>query len=69
MDIFNKPQSADTDIIKNLGPLAALAGVREGDKGVDVSPSREGDVASKCRERLTLESSRPVMNGPQVCCA
>ena len=28
----------DSDLIKQLGPLAALAGVWEGDKGADVAP-------------------------------
>ncbi len=29
----------DLDLTKQLGPLAALAGVWEGDKGSDVAPS------------------------------
>lgn len=66
MDVFNKPLSPDKDIVKNLGPLAPLAGVWEGDQGVDVAPARKGPVETRFRERLTFEPVGPVVNGPQV---
>ena len=66
MDVFDKPDSVDTDIVKNLGPLAPLAGSWQGDKGIDVSPSRNGPVETKFREDLTLEPMGPVINGPQT---
>ena len=37
MDVFRKPNEVDEDIVKNLGPLAALAGRWEGDQGVDMA--------------------------------
>ena len=44
------------DLIKHLGPLAALAGVGEGDKGDDVTPSDDrGTERNKFRERMTFE--------------
>jgi len=66
MDVFAKPASPDTDVVKNLGPLAPLAGTWEGDKGVDVSPGKNGPVETKFREKATFEPLGPVVNGPQV---
>ena len=66
MEVFKKPNLVDGDIVKNLGPLAALAGIWEGDQGVDVSPSAKGPVETKFRERITFEPMGPVVNGPQV---
>ena len=66
MDVYEKPNAVDEDVIKNLGPLASLAGTWEGDQGVDVSPARTGKVETKFRERITFEPLGPVINGPQV---
>lgn len=66
MDVFKKPTAIDEDIVKNLGPLTTLAGIWEGEEGIDISPSRTGPVATKFRERLTFKSVGPVVNGPQV---
>jgi len=66
MDVFTKPANPDTDVVKNLGPLAALAGTWEGDQGVDVSPGKNGSVETKYREKCTFEPLGPVVNGPQV---
>jgi hypothetical protein len=43
----------DTAELKNLGPLAALVGVWEGDKGDDVAPAvdRAAVRTSRYRER------------------
>ena len=66
MDVFHKPKSVDEEILKNLGPLTPLAGIWEGDEGIDIAPSRTGPVQTKFRERLTLEPMGPVVNGPQI---
>ncbi|MFQ5588758.1 MAG: heme-binding beta-barrel domain-containing protein [Nitrospiria bacterium] len=66
MDIFQKPAVIDEDVVKNLGPFSPLAGVWEGDQGVDVSPSKHGPVETRYRERITLDPFGPVVNGPQV---
>jgi hypothetical protein len=56
----------DMDAIKNLGPLAALAGVWEGDKGDDVAPSDDrGTENNKFRERIRFEPFGPVDNHEQ----
>lgn len=54
------------DVLKYLGPLAALAGVWEGDKGADVAPSDDrGTERNAYRERLTFEPFGPVNNHEQ----
>ena len=54
------------DLIKYLGPLAALAGVWEGDKGADVAPDdNRGTEHNAYRERLTFEPFGPVNNHEQ----
>lgn len=53
------------DIIKNLGPLASLAGTWEGDSGVDVSRIQTKETETKFRERAVFEPLGPVKNGPQ----
>ena len=56
-----------SDLIKQLGPLAALAGVWEGDKGADVAPSDDrGTEQNQFRERMTFEPMGPVRNHEQV---
>ena len=56
------------EIIKNLGPLATLAGIWEGAKGDDIAPddNRTGIENNKFRERMTYEPFGPVNNHEQV---
>jgi hypothetical protein len=55
------------EIIKNLGPLAPLAGIWEGDKGDDTAPADDrGTETNKFRERMTFEPMGPVNNHEQV---
>ncbi len=54
-------------IVTNLGPLAALAGVWEGEKGDDVAPSDDRGVENnRFRERITFEPFGPVNNHEQA---
>jgi hypothetical protein len=54
------------ELRKLLGPLAALVGIWEGDKGDDIAPSDDRGVENnKYRERLTLEHISPVQNHEQ----
>ena len=53
------------EIIKNLGPLAALAGTWQGDAGVDVSRIKSKETVTKYREQAVFEPVGPVNNGPQ----
>ncbi|WP_072658865.1 heme-binding beta-barrel domain-containing protein [Mariprofundus micogutta] len=57
--------SESDNIIENLGPLAALAGIWEGDQGIDVAPGKDGPVESLYRERIVFEPMGPVKNGIQ----
>jgi len=55
------------EIIKNLGPLAPLAGVWEGEKGDDTAPDDDRGVqTNKFRERITFEPMGPVNNHEQA---
>ena len=53
----------DKELIRNLGPLGALAGVWEGDQGVDIAPTPGGPVESRFREHLVMEPFGPVTYG------
>jgi hypothetical protein len=63
-DIFTEPV-ADPDTLKNLGPLAPLAGVWEG-QGVDVHPNAAGGGEDHYLERYELQPVDPTLNGPQL---
>jgi len=54
------------EIIKNLGPLAALAGTWEGDQGIDISRIQSKETETKFREKIIFEPLGPVKNGPQI---
>ena len=56
--------------ISDLGPLAALLGVWEGEKGTDLAPSDKAEnnrelVTSKYRERMVFEATGAVDNHEQ----
>lgn len=54
------------EILKKLGPLAALAGVWEGVRGDDTAPSDDrGTEKNYFRERMTFEPFGPVNNHEQ----
>ncbi len=58
---------SDAATLKALGPLASLAGVWEGGKGLDVSPSASrGTMETPFRERLVLEPMGSVGNHEQL---
>jgi hypothetical protein len=53
------------EIIKNLGPLAPLAGTWKGDAGIDFSRIHSKETETKFREEITFRPLGPVNNGPQ----
>ncbi|MBW2423307.1 MAG: FABP family protein [Deltaproteobacteria bacterium] len=56
----------EAEIVKQLGPLAALAGVWEGDKGLDQSPDPARQLMeTPYRERMVFEPMGPVDNHEQ----
>ncbi len=56
----------NNELLEQLGPLAHLIGVWEGDKGDDIAPSDDrGTENNKYRERITFEQVGPVQNHEQ----
>jgi len=64
-DIFTEPDPIDPDTLKNLGPLAPLAGTWEG-QGLDTHPVAEGSEDEPYLERMELQPIDPQPNGPQL---
>ncbi len=64
-DIWTEP-SVDVNTLDNLGPLRALAGVWEGDRGLDIKPKADGPRRQAYIERISLQPIDPVTNGPQL---
>jgi hypothetical protein len=65
-DIYAEEEDVDVHALANLGPLAPLAGVWEGIKGLDVNPYYEGERRQPYVETITLEPIDPQSNGPQL---
>ncbi len=64
-DIFAEPE-IDPDTLANLGPLRGLAGVWEGEKGLDVNPKADGPERNSFIERIELQPIDAQANGPQL---
>jgi hypothetical protein len=57
----------DHRLTAHLGPLAALAGIWEGQKGEDVAPSDDrGAERNQFGERMTFDPMGPVRNHAQT---
>ena len=56
----------DPEMLDHLGPLGPLAGIWEGNEGVDIAPAKDGSKETHFRERITFEPIGPVKNGPQT---
>ena len=65
-DIYTEPANLDFDTLSNLGPLAPLAGIWEGTRGLDVKPKAEGPKKQAYTERIELQPIDPQTNGPQL---
>ena len=65
-DIYTEPTDVDVDTLKHLGPLAAMAGIWEGTRGLDVKPKAEGPKKQAFLERIELQPIDPQTNGPQL---
>ncbi len=64
-DIFTEPTEVDPDTLGNLGPLAPMAGVWEGAKGLDINPG-PGPKRQAYVERIEMQPIDPQTNGPQL---
>ena len=65
-DIYTEPANQDGDTLANLGPLRALAGTWEGQRGVDVKPKADGPRTQVYVEHYDLQPIDPQTNGPQM---
>lgn len=65
-DIYTDPANQDGDTLKNLGPLAGMAGIWTGERGLDVKPKADGPKKQAFVERIELQPIDPVTNGPQL---
>jgi len=65
-DIYTEPANLDFDTLRNLGPLAGMAGIWTGQRGLDVKPKAEGPKKQAYVERYELQPIDPQTNGPQL---
>ena len=65
-DIFTEPEDVDPETLANLGPLRRLAGIWEGERGIDVNPKADGPETRKYYERIEMQPIDPQANGPQL---
>ena len=65
-DIYTEPNPIDVNTLKNLGPLAPMAGVWQGTRGLDVKPKADGAKKQVYVENITLQPIDPQTNGPQL---
>lgn len=65
-DIYTEPANLDFDTLRNLGPLAAMAGVWQGTRGLDVKPKADGPRRQAFVEHIELQPIDPQTNGPQL---
>lgn len=65
-DVYTEPSNIDVDTLANLGPLRGMAGVWEGERGLDVKPKVDGPRKQAYMERIDLQPIDPQTNGPQL---
>ena len=65
-DIYTEPSDVDVDTLSNLGPLCGMAGVWQGQRGLDVKPKADGAKKQGYLERYELQPIDPQTNGPQL---
>jgi hypothetical protein len=64
-DIYTEPEP-DVHTLANLGPLAPLAGIWTGTRGLDVNPKADGPERQAFIERIELQPIDAQTNGPQM---
>jgi len=65
-DIYTEPTGVDPDTLANLGPLARMAGIWTGARGLDVHPKAPGPKKQAFVETYELQPIDPQTNGPQL---
>ena len=64
-DIYTEAET-DVDTLANLGPLAAMAGIWTGTRGIDVNPKADGPEHQDYIEHYELQPIDAQVNGPQL---
>jgi hypothetical protein len=64
-DIYTEA-GTDVDTLANLGPLAAMAGIWTGARGIDVNPKADGPERQAYIEHYELQPIDAQVNGPQL---
>ena len=64
-DIYTEAE-ADINTLANLGPLAPMAGIWQGSRGVDVNPKADGPDTDAYIEHYELQPIDAQANGPQL---
>ncbi len=65
-DIYTEPQGYSINTLENLGPLTRMAGIWEGQRGLDIKPKADGPKKQVFIERIELQPIDPQTNGPQL---
>ncbi len=65
-DIYTEPQGYSINTMENLGPLTRMAGIWEGQRGLDIKPKADGPKKQVFIERIELQPIDPQTNGPQL---
>ncbi|MDC8757320.1 FABP family protein [Janthinobacterium fluminis] len=65
-DIYTEPSAIDSNTLANLGPLRGMAGIWQGERGLDIKPKADGARKQAFVERIELQPIDPVTNGPQL---
>ena len=65
-NIYTEPADIDIHTLRNLGPLAAMAGIWEGTRSVDINPKAAGPLRQEFVEHIELQPIDPQANGPQL---
>lgn len=65
-DIFTEPDDVDPETLGRLGPLRRLAGIWEGQRGIDINPKADGPETRHYFERIEMQPIDAQANGPQL---
>jgi hypothetical protein len=65
-DIYTEPSDIDVHTLRNLGPLAGMAGIWEGNRSLDINPKLAGPLQQEFVEHIELQPIDPQANGPQL---
>jgi hypothetical protein len=64
-DIYTEPEP-EVDTLANLGPLAPMAGIWVGARGLDINPKADGPEKQAFIEHIELQPIDAQTNGPQL---